>query len=134
VLALAFVHQGVQLRKGQREIDQMREQEQQALQAQWQLAGHSRRLEVERQQLARQRQEHEQRQHKAGQPKAASREGNPLLARLLDELRPRKPLAQEPGPKQKDQHGTELSTSLSSATPTAPDGRAAQPSQVREKG
>jgi hypothetical protein len=101
VLALAFVHQGVQLREAQREVEQMREQQQQALQAKWQLAGHYRQLEVERQQLARQKQEHEQ--PKAAQPKSESREGyRDLLARLLEGLGPSKPFPPEPGPRQKD--------------------------------
>jgi hypothetical protein len=64
VLALAFVHRGGQLHKAQREVAEMREQEQQVLHDKWQLAGHYRRLEVERQQLARERREQEQRRQK----------------------------------------------------------------------
>jgi hypothetical protein len=68
VLAFAFVHQGVQLRKAQRETEEMREQQQEVLQAKWQLAGHYRKLEVERQQLARERREQEQRRQKESGP------------------------------------------------------------------
>jgi hypothetical protein len=104
VLALAFVHQGVQLRKGQREIEQLREREQQAHRTRWHLADAYRRLEVQRHKLARERQEHEQILQKAALLKSESMQGNNLLTRLFAELRSRKPLPQEPRPKQKDKH------------------------------
>jgi hypothetical protein len=72
VLAVAYVHQGVQLRNAQQEIEQMRQREQEVLRAKWQLAGHYRQLEVERQQLVRHRREQEQRKEKAAQRKQES--------------------------------------------------------------